>query len=125
MNELGCTSSIMENDKIIARWETKGNDFLELRRVDLEKVGISYFYRGNGCGGGLPGTIKTDAGAIAWMDNPWGHKDGTGACTVLRSDRPSLKRVSLPIERKWEMAQLDAIGTFLQHLGPGLNRNKH
>jgi len=77
----------------IARWETRGKDWLDLYSTQSERFGTVYSYKGNGCGGGLPLTVKTDEDAIKWMDNPWGHPDGTGQCTVLRSDRSSLHRV--------------------------------
>jgi hypothetical protein len=85
----------MNENLLIASWETSGKDFLHLFEARCAKLGINYCYRGKGCGGGLPLSITTREAAVAWMDNPWGHPEGTGACTVLRADRPSLKRVSL------------------------------
>ena len=70
---------------VIATWRTTGHDFLELVKTDL-----GYSYVGNGCGGGLPASIGTDADAIAYMERPWG-KGGAGPVTVLKTDRPSLK----------------------------------
>jgi hypothetical protein len=82
-----------ETRRVVARWQTSGWDWINLESYVSDVHGLTYCYIGNGGGGGLPAHVKTDEDAIAWMDNPWGHKDGTGACTVLRSDRPSLKRV--------------------------------
>lgn len=70
----------------VARWETRGHDWLSLRRN-----GASYSYVGNGCGGTLP-FMPDDNAAVEWMERPWG-KGGAGPVTVLRDDRPSLKRV--------------------------------
>jgi len=69
----------------IARWETRGKDYLSLRRD-----GDNYFYEGNDCGGTLP-PCENDKAAIAWMERPWGA-GGAGPATVLWFDRTSLKR---------------------------------
>ena len=76
-------------DRLVARWETKGKDWLEL----LVTPSGYYHYRGNGCGGGPDRTVTNDAAAVAYMTAPWGAVGGTGQVTVLQSDRPSLKRV--------------------------------
>jgi hypothetical protein len=78
---------------IIARWETKGKDFLELSRVKSDLLLNWYSYRGNGCGGSFQS--PSDECAIAQMEYPWGHPAGTGQVTVLRADRPSLRRSDL------------------------------
>jgi len=70
---------------VVARWETKGNDWLELHRD-----ASGYTYAGRDCGGVLP-SMASDAEAIAWMERDWGR--GAGPVTVLRSDRRSLRRV--------------------------------
>lgn len=77
----------------IARWETRGNDFLELTKSEFKNPeGLTHYsYRGKGCGGGL--FASSDQDAIERMEAPWGDPRGTGQATVLRSDRPSLKRV--------------------------------
>lgn len=76
--------------KTIASWEVKGGkDYLNLCKTDYD----IYFYQGLTCGGVLPQSITDDNLAIEWMENPWGHKLGAGPVTVLKSDRPSLKRV--------------------------------
>ena len=72
----------------IATWRTTGKDFLELTKTDL-----GYSYHGNGCGGTLPVAVATDEDAIAYMERPWGPR-GAGPVTVLKTDRPSLKRRS-------------------------------
>jgi hypothetical protein len=73
--------------RIIARWEAKGG-----RRYLVLYVGdLGYFYRGDGCGGGLPAMPNDDA-AIEYMERPWGQ-GGAGPVTVLRSDFPSVRRV--------------------------------
>jgi hypothetical protein len=77
------------SDRIVARWETRGKDYLELTKD--EGRGRWYSYKGNGCGGGFE--ADSDAAAIQRMENPWGHPDGTGQVTVLKTDRPSLRRV--------------------------------
>jgi len=79
----------MKTEKAIARWETRGNDYLELFR--LETPG-GYQYKGKGCGGVF--LAESDADAIKQMEAPWGDSKGTGAVTVLKTDRPSLRRVS-------------------------------
>lgn len=87
---------------IVARWETRGKDFLELYRTNLTTEDIDadgnhrgflqdYSYRGNGCGGGF--FAKDDKDAISRMEAPWGDPQGVGQVTVLKSDRPSLRRV--------------------------------
>ncbi len=75
-----------DENRIVARWETKGKDWLELyhRRT-------GYWYRGNGCGGGLEATNDEDA--IRDMEAPRGSEHGWGQAAVLKGDRPSLKRV--------------------------------
>ena len=78
---------IRNSRRIVARWETRGHDFIE-----LSESGGVYSYRGTRCGGVLA-ALPDDAAAIAAMDRPWGDRNGTGACTVLRSDRPTLRRV--------------------------------
>jgi len=73
----------------VARWETRGKaHWLELTRGETPN---SYWYRGNGCGGGVDAV--DDADAVRKMELPWRHPEGTGQVTVLKSDRPSLKRV--------------------------------
>lgn len=73
--------------RIVARWETKGRDWLDLQ----EDHGI-YGYTGNGCGG-IFGPLADDEAAIAAMEMEWGP-GGAGPVTVLRTDRASLRRVS-------------------------------
>ena len=75
--------------RVVARWETKGKDFLCLQQDDDG----TYFYTGNGCGGTLDDKVTDDATAIAAMEFPWGHTKGVGAVTALREDRKSLNRV--------------------------------
>jgi len=87
-------------NNVIARWETRGKDWLELYRhegmtmlrsgSDTERL-PAYGYRGNGCGGGFGAT--DDADAISRMEAPWGDPRGTGQVTVLKTDRSSLRRV--------------------------------
>lgn len=85
--------------KSIARWETKGKDWLELYATEStmphphkpEVTVRHYSYKGNGCGGGY--YAETDKEAISKMEAPWGDPEGTGQATVLRTDRPSLKQV--------------------------------
>ncbi len=77
------------NKAVVARWETRGNDWLELTRGEKPNC---YWYSGNGCGGGFD--AKDDADAIRRMELPWGSPEGTGQVTVLKSDRPSVRRVS-------------------------------
>jgi hypothetical protein len=73
-------------DTLIARWETRGNDWLELYRGATPG---DYYYRGNSCGGGV--VASNDAEAVAAMEAPWGSR--VGQATVLKTDRPSLKRI--------------------------------
>jgi hypothetical protein len=75
-------------NNVIARWETRGKDWLELFRLDAP---YRYQYKGNGCGGVF--FAKNDEDAIGQMEAPWGDPRGTGQVTVLKSDRPSLRRV--------------------------------
>jgi len=82
--------------KSIARYETKGNDWLELfdngPATHPDNLGLrDYFYKGNGCGGGFCAADNTEA--ISRFEAPWGDKRGVGQVTVLKSDRPSLKRI--------------------------------
>ena len=72
----------------VALWRTKGNDFLLLYIFDTPRA---YSYKGNGCGGGF--FADNDEDAIRKMELPWGSPEGTGQVTVLKSDRPSVKRV--------------------------------
>ncbi len=66
---------------LIAKWKTKGNDYLELYDNNTY-----YSYKGNDCGGILPTGIISSSAAITWMeDNP---------VKFLKMDRPSLKRVN-------------------------------
>lgn len=86
----------MSDNRIIARWETRGKDWLELRSngpsMHPDNKGMcDYSYRGNGCGGGF--ACKDDADAISRMEAPWGDPRGTGQVTVLKTDRSSLRRV--------------------------------
>lgn len=71
--------------RVIARWETKGKDFLE-----LYSDGNGYLYDGKGEFGVL-GAFIDDQAAIERMTNDWGPN--VGPVTVLRADRPSLRRV--------------------------------
>jgi len=73
---------------VVARWETKGKDWLELTRGENKPT---YWYHGNRCGGGFDAIDDNDA--IRKIQLPWGHSEGTGQVTVIKSDRPSLKRV--------------------------------
>lgn len=72
------------NETLIARWETRGNDYLNLYRGTRPN---DYFYRGNGCGGGV--VADSDEAAIAKMEARGGQ------AAVLKLDRPSLRRVSI------------------------------
>lgn len=73
------------NKRLVARWQTKGNDYLNLFASTT-----GYYYEGKDCGGNLP-TLPNDDAAIAWMERPW--NGGAGPVTVLKTDRPSLQRV--------------------------------
>jgi hypothetical protein len=64
----------------VCRWKTTGKDWLDL--VQYEDG--TYAYHGNYCGGVLPAMPDLES-AVEYMEN---H-----AVAVLRSDRPSLKRV--------------------------------
>lgn len=75
-------------EKPVARWETRGKDWLELTKGEKPNT---YWYRGNGCMGGFD--APSDVAAIQRMESPWGHPQGTGQVTVLKTDRPSLRRV--------------------------------
>lgn len=79
--------------RLVARWETRGKDWLELldNGACHNAPGRDYFYKGNGCGGGF--TAKDDEEAVRRMEAPWGDPRGTGQVTVLKTDRPSLRRV--------------------------------
>jgi hypothetical protein len=82
--------------KSIAFYKTKGNDWLELfdngPMTHPDHIGMrDYSYRGNGCGGGF--CAPHDVEAISRFEAPWGDKRGVGQVTVLKSDRPSLKRI--------------------------------
>lgn len=71
----------------VARWEVKGGkDFLQLQEENGH-----YTYTGPTSGGSLP-ALPNDEAAIAYMERPWGN-GGAGPVTVLKSDRPSTKRV--------------------------------
>lgn len=72
---------------LIARWETKGKDWLNLYRGTQPG---DYFYRGNGCGGGLGVHVTDDWAAVMAMEAKG------GAAHVLKLDRPSLRRVTSP-----------------------------
>lgn len=68
-----------DGQREVARWQTTGKDFLSLL-----VNGMGYSYQGRDCGGNLP-VLPSDEAAIAWMEaNP---------VALLKSDRPSLKRV--------------------------------
>ncbi len=76
--------------RIVARWETKGKDFLELSKDDYPR---SYGYLGNGCGGGF--MADSDEEAIERMEAERNNSKGYswGQVSVLKADRPSVKRV--------------------------------
>lgn len=69
-----------EIDPVIARWETRGNDWLELYH---SRTCGDYYYRGNQCGGG----VQADTAEVAI------EKMEAGQVRVLRADRPSVRRV--------------------------------
>ena len=71
------------NREKIARWETRGEDFLELYRDEWGPYS-GYGYTGNGCFGWL-GEYADDDWAIRWMES---H-----AVAVLKSDLSSPKLV--------------------------------
>jgi len=77
-------------ERVLARWETRGQDWLELVRTMTDGK-PSFFYRGNGCGGGIEADSFEDA--VVRMEAPWGDDKGVGPCTVLRTDRSTLRRV--------------------------------
>lgn len=74
------------NKRIVARWQTRGKDWLELYHD-----GAGYSYSGKSCGGTL-GAQPDDTAAIAWMERPWGLF-GAGPVTVHKADKPTMKRV--------------------------------
>lgn len=86
-----------DTERIVARWETRGKDFLQLSAGTLRttdeagNVLVDYSYSGNACGGGF--WAQSDEEAIARMESPWGAPCGVGQVTVLKSDRASLKRI--------------------------------
>lgn len=79
--------------RTVARWETRGKDWLELElrmtpsyQDPADLSGMTFYaYSGNGCGGFLP-KFETDGEAIAYMER--------NAVATLRSDRPSLRRIA-------------------------------
>ena len=71
------------NPRSIARWDTRGKDYLELFSDDRG----GYDYKGHQMMGYL-GRIDSDEAAIRRMEE--------GAVRVLRGDRPSLKRTRNP-----------------------------
>ena len=81
-NQVSLTSATSDRP-LVARWETRGNDWLELSGD--ARIAGAYWYRGNGCGGGFD--AANDEAAIAHMQAP------NGQVSVLRRDRPSLHRV--------------------------------
>ncbi len=83
----------ISEEKSIARWETRGKDFLELFQSGYEKDGkLDFFYRGNGCGGGF--FADSPEQAIEMMEAPRGNgKYPWGQVDVLKCDRPSVRRV--------------------------------
>ena len=78
---------------IVARWETKGKDWLQLEKTSRPTGGFWYSYKGSGCGGTFGNNVTTDDQVIAHMERPWNSGTGPGPVTVLRADRSSLKRV--------------------------------
>jgi hypothetical protein len=84
------TASEWIEGEVLARWETRGKDWLELYRG---AAAGNFWYRGGPtyCGGGF--SADSDNEAVERMEYPWGHYKGTGQATVLRSDRPSLRMV--------------------------------
>jgi len=80
-NEQLLKQELPDEARKVALWRTKGNDFLLLYESSA----------GNGCGGGF--IDNNDEEAIKRMEYPWGHPDGVGQVTVLKSDCPSVKRV--------------------------------
>jgi hypothetical protein len=80
----------MSDKRIVARWETKGKDWLELYQYRSGNLSV-WFYSGNGCGGGL--NAADDKDAIERMEAPRGDPRGWGQASVLKADRPSLRRV--------------------------------
>lgn len=90
----------MNTNRIVARWETRGADWLELTSENTTMEGpegalFEYSYKGNACGGCF--WAASDTAAIARMEAPWGDPRGAGAATVLKSDRPSLRRTTEPL----------------------------
>lgn len=71
--------------RVVARWENRGNFWLELLHGPS-----GYSYRGDGCGGTMGREIATDEQAIAYMVRPWGQF-GAGPVTVHMT--ATLKRV--------------------------------
>ena len=80
-------------EKSIARWETRGKDFLELFQSGYEKDGkLDFSYRGNGCCGGF--WADSAEQAIEMMEAPRNNgKYPWGQVDVLKCDRPSVRRV--------------------------------
>ncbi len=68
---------------ILAKWQTKGKDYLMLYQSDTDKKFGMYSYTGNQCGGGF-NAIDLES-AIAHMEK--------NQVAVLRADRPSVKRI--------------------------------
>ncbi len=68
---------------ILAKWQTKGKDYLMLYQSDVDKKFGMYSYTGNQCGGGF-NAIDLES-AIAHMEK--------NQVSSLRRDRPSVKRI--------------------------------
>ena len=77
-------------ERVMARWESRGKDWLELV-MTVSAGNVSFSYRGNGCGGGVDADSYEDA--VVRMEAPWGDPKGVGQCTVLRTDRSTLRRI--------------------------------
>lgn len=79
----------------IARWETQGNNYLDLLQHNFKNPeGLIYYsYKGNGCGGGFFASSNEDA--IARMEAPWGDPKGAGQATILKTGRKNIKRILL------------------------------
>lgn len=77
-------------EQLIAAWETRGKERLELITCTAEKEYryINAYGRSFGCF-----SAPSHAAAVARMTAGWNAPEGPGAVTVLKSDRPSLRQV--------------------------------
>jgi preprotein translocase subunit YajC len=98
-----------DDPTVVARWETRGNDWIE-----LYKDQDGYWFDSTGVHMGGRHQFPSDEAAIAWMESDEIGETGYSPLATLKMDRPSVRRVAL---KKKADSAAEYLKTFFEEKG--------